>query len=60
MAAYLGTQYFIDLRRPRTESELRTLTYQQEALSHHFDELTHPLRVLKPATWTPKSETNRQ
>ena len=37
LAAYLGTQYFINLRRPRTENELRALIYQLEALSHHFD-----------------------
>ena len=40
LAAYLGTQYFINLRRPRTENELRALIYQLEALSH-------------PATLTP-------
>ena len=52
LAAYLGTHYFIDLRRPRTENEFKVLTYQLEALSDHFDELTPPLKRLKPATWT--------
>ena len=50
LAAYLETQYFINLRRPRTENELRALIYQLEALSHHFDELTYPLRKLRPKT----------
>ena len=56
LAAYLGTNYYIDLRRPKTENELKTLTYQLEALSDHFNELTHPLRRLKPPTWTLDSE----
>ena len=50
LAAYLETQYFINLRRPRTKNELRALIYQLEALSHHFDELTYPLRKLRPKT----------
>ena len=32
LAAYLGTNYYVDLRRPKTENELKRLTYQLEAL----------------------------
>ena len=52
LAVHLGTNYYVDLRRPKTENEFKRLTYQLEALSDHFDELTLPLRKLKPATWT--------
>ena len=57
MVAYLGTQYYIDLRNPRTDNELRNLAYQLEALSRHFNELTRPLRLLRPKTVIPSSTT---
>ena len=57
LEAYLGTQYLIDLKKPRTRNELQTLTNQIEALSHHFDELTYPLKELKPGNTDDKEET---
>ena len=37
LAAYLGTSYYIDLRKPKTKDELKTLLHQLEALSDQFD-----------------------
>merc|ERR1712020_400322 len=51
LVAYLGTSYYIDLRKPKTRVELRALIHQLEALSTHFDEIAHHLRRLRPPTW---------
>ena len=51
LAAYLGTNYYVDLRKPKTRDELRTLIHQLEALSDQFDEIAHHLKRLRPPTW---------
>ena len=51
LAAYLGTNYYVDLWKPKSKNELRTLIHQLEALSDQFDEIVHHLRRLRPPTW---------
>ena len=50
VAGYLGSQYYVNLKRPRTENELRTLVHQLEGLGHHFDEVARSVRALHPLT----------
>ena len=55
LAGYLGTQYYVNLRKPRSENELRVLMHQLEGLGQHFDEIALPLRTLRPHTDVPRS-----
>merc|ERR1712115_482872 len=51
LAAYLGTSYYIDLRKPKTRDEFKTLMNQLEALGSQFDEIAHLLKRLRPPGW---------
>merc|ERR1711978_439071 len=51
LAAYLGTSYYIDLRKPKTGDEFETLMNQLEALGSQFDEVAHLLKRLRPRGW---------
>merc|ERR1712020_883096 len=45
--AYLGTQYQVDLRKPRTENEHQSLINQLDSLSNHFNDLKQHLAELR-------------
>merc|ERR1711923_528879 len=51
LAAYLGTSYYVDLRKPKTRDEFKTLMNQLEALGSQFDEIAHLLKRLRPSGW---------
>ena len=60
LAAYLGTSYYIDLRKPKTRDEFKTLLNQLEALGSQFDEIAHLLRRLRPPNWPDDHDESRK